>query len=201
VYAFALADGAVRRRVQFSDHETHLANDLAIAGDGTVYVTDSAGGALYRVPPDRDELELVIPAHTFAYPNGLALADDDRLYVADAIGIARVSLATHAVKRLTAPPRVALGGIDGMVLHDHRLFAIQNSIGAPRIVAIGIEGDQATGLTVLESSRGTLEQPTTTCLWNGALYTIANSQLGAFGPEGLRPGRTLADPRIVRTPL
>ena len=201
VYAFALADGSVRRRVQFSDHGTHLANDLAIAGDGTVYLTDSASGALYRVPPDREALELVLPAQTFAYPNGLALADDGRLYVADAIGIALVSLATRAVSRLTAPPRVALGGIDGMVLQGDRLFAVQNSIGQPRIVAISIEGDQATGLTVLESSPGALEKPTTTCLWQGALYTIANSQIGAFGPEGLRPGRTLADPRILRTPL
>jgi xanthosine utilization system XapX-like protein len=200
VYAFALADGSLRRRAVFSDGGDHLANDLAIATNGTAYLTDSASGAVYRVPPDHDVLEIVVPPRTFAYPNGLALADDGHLYVADAIGIALVSLDTHSVKRVTAPPLVALGGIDGMVLQGNQIFAVQNSIGQPRIVAIAIEGDRATGLTVLENAPDALAQPTTTCLWQGALYTIANAQLNAFGPEGLRPGQTLADPQILRTP-
>jgi len=201
VFAFALADGSVRRRAVFPAREQHLANDLAIAGDGTAYLTDSASGGVYRVPVDRDELELVIPAGTFAYPNGIALAGDARLYVADAFGIAVVALDTRAVTRMTAPPGVALGGIDGMVLQGDRIFAVQNSIGQSRIVAISIDGDRATGVTVLENAPDALELPTTTCLWQSALYTIANSQLGAFGPDGLRPGLTLADPRILRTPL
>jgi sugar lactone lactonase YvrE len=199
-YALALADGKIVRRVVFADRETHLSNDLGVASDGTVYLTDSAGGGLYRIPPDRDELELVVPTGTFGYPNGLALAGDDRLYVADALGIALVSFDTRTVHRLTAPPGVALGGIDGLVLEGNRLLGVQGSLGKPRIVAITVDGDRATGLTVLENSAA-LDQPTTTCVWQGALYTIANSQIDAIGPDGVRPGRTLADPRILRTPL
>jgi sugar lactone lactonase YvrE len=199
-YALSLADGKVVRRVVFADREAHLSNDLAIASDGTVYLTDSASGGLYRIPPDRDALELVVPTGTFGYPNGLALAGDDRLYVADALGIALVSFDSRTVQRLTAPPNVALGGIDGLVLEGNRLLGVQGSLGKPRIVAITVDGDRATGLTVLENS-GALDQPTTTCVWQGALYTIANSQIDAIGPDGVRPGRTLADPWIMRTPL
>jgi len=201
VYAFALDDGSIRRHAQFADPGPHLANDLAITADGTVYLTDSASGSLYRVPPGRDALERVLPPRSFAYPNGIALADEGRLYVADAIGITRVAIGTWTLQRVIAPPRVALGGIDGMVLQGTQIFAVQSSIGQPRIVAITVDGDRATGLTVLENSPEALEQPTTTCLWHGALYTIANSQLNAFGPTGPRPGRILADPRILRTPL
>jgi len=200
-YAFALADGSVRRRVRFADPGPHLANDLAIASDGTAYLTDSASGGVYRIPPDRDALEVVVATGSFAYPNGLALADDHQLYVADAIGIARVALDTGAVTPLAAPPHGALGGIDGMLLDGDRLLAVQNSIGRPQIIAISIAGDRATSLTVLENDPGALDKPTTTCLWHGALYTIANSGIGAFGPNGLRPGRTLHAPRILRTPL
>jgi sugar lactone lactonase YvrE len=203
VYAFSLSDGSLRRRALFADGSHHLANDLAIAGDGTVYVSDSETGSLYRIPSDRDDLELVLPPDTFVYPNGLALAKDRRLYVADAIGIGIgiVDLSTRATKRMETAPRVAIGGIDGLLFDGDRLFAVQNGIGKPRLVAISVDGDRATALTVLENDETALELPTTSCLWQGALYTIANSQLGAFGPDGLRKGHTLADPRILRTPL
>jgi hypothetical protein len=65
--------------------------------------------------------------------------------------------------------------IDGMGLQGDRLFAVQNSIGRPRILEISLDGARATGLTVLESSPEVLALPTTTCLWQGAFYTIANS--------------------------
>lgn len=39
VMAFALADGSLRRRILFSGGESHLPNDMAIADDGTVYLT------------------------------------------------------------------------------------------------------------------------------------------------------------------
>lgn len=201
VYAFALADGRVVRKAKFPGGGRHLANDIAFASDGTLYLTDSAAGALYRMPPDRDELELVIPAGTFGYPNGIAMLDDDRVYVSDIFSLSLITISTRTVARVSAPPGVPTAGFDGMLLHDGVLLGVQGTIGTPRLVAIAVEGDRAVSHTVLEGSQRLLEQPTTTCLWDGALYTIANAQLGAFGPDGQRPGTTLADPRILRTPL
>jgi sugar lactone lactonase YvrE len=91
--------------------------------DGTVYLTDSARGSVYRIPPDRDVLERVVPAGTFAYPNGLALADDHQLYVADAIGFTRIDPDTGIARPLAAPPTLALGGIDGLVMYSGQRLA------------------------------------------------------------------------------
>jgi sugar lactone lactonase YvrE len=210
IYAFALADGALRRRIALPPPpagERHLLNDLAIGPDGTVYVTDSDAGRLYRIPPDREVLEPLGPPRGLFYPNGIVMAPSGKLYVAHATGIALVDAATGAAtgspSRLEGPPGVPLGGLDGMVLHDGALVAVQNAVGRPRLVRISLDerGERATAVTVLENDERTLELPTTTCIHDGHAYTLGNTQLDALGPDGLRKDRVLGNSRIVRTPL
>jgi hypothetical protein len=202
--AFALADGSKRRRIAFSAGAgPHLLNDIAIAPDGTLYVTDSIAGAVWRVPADRDVFEPVMPPESFAYPNGNVLAWTGALLVAHGTGVAVIDPASGLVERMESAPNIPLGGIDGMLLDGHTLYAVQNGLGAPRIVAIELDesGSRATKLTVLENDPSVLEIPTTSALYGGALYTIANAQLDALGPGGLKKDRRLHDPRIVRTPV
>lgn len=202
VLAFSLRDGSLRRRIMFDDDAPHLPNDFAIAPDGTAYVTDSAGGRVLRIPPDRDAFEPVTPADALVYPNGIARAPDGRLYVAHLRGIAIVDPRSGSVTPMATVPGAPLGGIDGLVLDGGALLAVQNSIGRPRIVSIALDatGTRATKLTILENDRETLEIPTTACMLDGALYSIANSQLHVFR-HGDTPSRPLEAPRILRTPL
>jgi sugar lactone lactonase YvrE len=204
VTAFALGDGAKKRRIAFPPGgDPHLLNDIAIASDGTLYITDSVTGAVWRVPTDRDEFQPVAPPRSFAYPNGIVWTANGRLLVAHGTGIANIDPATGDITRLPNAPGKPLGGIDGLVLDGRTLYAVQNGLGAPRLVAIELDdkATTATKLTVLESDPSVLEIPTTSTLFEGALYTIANSQLDALGPTGLVAGKQLHDPRIVRTPL
>lgn len=204
ITAFALSDASTRRRIAFpAGTDLHLLNDLAIAADGTLYVTDSVAGAVWRVPPDRDVFEPLVAKGSLAYPNGIVLAWTGRLFVAHGTGIAIVDTATGAFTRMTTAPRAPLGGIDGLLLEGHTLLAVQNGLGVPRLVAIDVDdaGTRATALTVLENDASVLEIPTTSALFEGVLYTIANSQLDAIGPGGLNKDKKLEDPRIVRTPL
>jgi hypothetical protein len=197
-----LRDGSLRRSIVFDDDAPHLPNDLAIAPDGTVYVTDSLGGRVLRVPRDRDAFEPVTPSDALVYPNGIARAHDGRLYVAHLGGIAIVDATAGSLTPMPTVPGVPLGGIDGLVLDGGRLLAVQNGLGRPRMVAITLDatGSRATKLAILENDPAALEIPTTACVLDGALYTIANSQLGAFR-DGDTPSHPLEAPRILRTPL
>jgi sugar lactone lactonase YvrE len=196
--AFALADGTTKRRIAFpTGEDPHLLNDLAIAADGTIYVTDSNAGAVWRVPADRDVFEPLVEPGSLAYPNGLVLAGT-KLLVAHGTGIAIVDPTTGAFERMTAKPNVPLGGIDGLLLEGTTLIAVQNGLGVPRIVAIELAGTTPTSLRVLENDPA-LEILTTAALFEGALYTVADAQLDAFGPDGLKPDRKLRESRIVRT--
>jgi sugar lactone lactonase YvrE len=203
VVAFRIADGAVERRVRFPDEGDHLPNDVTIADDGTVYVTDSTGGGVYRIPSDADALEEVVAAGSLAYPNGIALAPDGALHVAHGTGLARVDPATGALEAVHAADGVVLGGIDGLVRDGDRLLAVQNGLGEGRLVALALDarGAKVTGLTVLENDPDALAIATTTCVAGGALYTVANAQLDALGPDGLRPDAKLTPSRVLRTPL
>jgi sugar lactone lactonase YvrE len=203
VIAFRLADGEVARTVRFPDDGAHLPNDLEIAGDGTVYVTDSEGGAVYAIAPDAEEPEPVVAPGTLAYPNGIALAPDGTLHVAHGTGIAWIDPATGALEPVEAADGVLLGGIDGLVRDGDRLLAVQNGLGEGRLIALELDahGRRATAVTVLENDPAALGIATTTCVVDGALYTVANAQLDTLGPDGLIPDRTLTPSRILRTPL
>jgi sugar lactone lactonase YvrE len=200
--AYALRDGSVKRSIEFGDGEEHLPNDIAIADDGTIYVTDSKAGRVWRVPPGRDVLEPITAPNALAYPNGIALGADGALYVTQVTGIVIVDPASSTIHPIEAAPGVWLGAIDGLVRDGQRLIAVQN-LGTPRLVAFDLDdtGRRATAQTVLDNHDKLLEMPTTSCIFDGALYTIANAQLRAFGPQGLNPGAVLRDPQIVRTPL
>jgi hypothetical protein len=200
--AFSLRDGSLRRRIVFDDDAPHLPNDFALAPDGTAYLTDSAAGRVLRIPPDRDAFEPVTPPDALVYPNGIARAPDGRLYVAHLRGIAIVDPRSGSVTPMPTVPAAPLGGIDGLILEGGALLAVQNGIGRPRMVSITLDatGARATKLTILENNPAVLEIATTACVLDGALFTIANSQLRAFR-HGDTPSHPLEAPRILRTPL
>ncbi|HUQ02921.1 MAG TPA: hypothetical protein VM261_10520 [Kofleriaceae bacterium] len=203
VVAFQIADRTVARRVRLPDDGEHLPNDLALAADGTVYVTDSIGGGVYRIPADKDVLETLVAPGTLSYPNGIALAADGALFVGHALGLSRVEVATGALEPVDAPAGVILGGIDGLLRDGNRLVAVQNGIGQGRLVAFALDaaGTHVTGMTVLENDPDALAIATTSALAGGALYTIANAQLDALGPDGLVADKALTPSRVLRTPL
>src|SRR6266576_2207207 len=113
----------VRRYVPPDSGRGHLFNDLAIATNGDVFITDTEQGSVYRVPLDADSLELFLSPdpERFSDANGITLSGDDRaLYVAFVEGIARIDLHTRAIIRLpppaqgeAPPPSTACTGIAG----------------------------------------------------------------------------------------
>ena len=56
VFRFRLPDGALIRAYPVPKEARELLNDLAVAGDGAVYVTSTNNGALIRIDPDTHEV-------------------------------------------------------------------------------------------------------------------------------------------------
>ena len=56
-------------------------NDLAAAQDGTLYVTDSETGSLFRKKPEEKALTKFGATGALRGANGIALAPDSALYV------------------------------------------------------------------------------------------------------------------------
>ncbi len=200
--ALDLASGAVRRSV---GGEARSFNDLVVAGDGTVYATDSLAGAVFRLDPGSEILVRIAVDSSMNYANGIALSGDGAvLYVAQGLSLRRVELASGAVTSVAAPPSLALLAIDGLYWHRGRLIAVQNGGGPGRILALDLsaDGQAITAHRVLEAGDPGFDLPTTGTLSGDRFTFIANSQLLRLGDDGrLTAGPPLAPIRLVEIVL
>ncbi|MEJ6020943.1 SMP-30/gluconolactonase/LRE family protein [Ramlibacter sp. PS4R-6] len=202
VVCFALASG--RRLARIDVPDAMQLNDLALAPDGSWYVTDSAAGRLYRIAPGASSAQRVgetgLPG-----ANGVAVSPGGIVYVALNTGIARIDPATGAAARMAQPDDVVTGGIDGLYWHEGALVGVQNVSNPGRVVRVELDGaaQKVTGVRVLQASRHPeFAEPTTGTIVGGALHVIANSHVAHFQPDAtLRdPGR-LRPTAIVAVPL
>lgn len=194
------------RRLQRLDApEAMQLNDLAVAADGTLYVTDSASHSLFRARPGDTALARHGEAGSLRGANGIAIADDGALYVTLSTGIARVDPSTGKSQRLPQPDSVMTGGIDGLYWHRGDLVGVQNSTNPGRVIRIALAdgGARIAGVTVLQSHHHpAFVEPTTGTLVGQSLHVIANSHVLNHQPDGsLRDVASLRPTEIVAVPL
>jgi hypothetical protein len=180
-------------------------NDLAVAPDGTLYVTDSQTGSLFRKKPEEKMLTKFGATGALRGANGIALAPDGALYVTLSTGIARVDTTTGEPSRLPQPDTVVTGGIDGLYWYDGDLIGIQNSTNLGRVIRIVLldKGMRIAGVTVLQSDHHPeFDEPTTGAIAHGALHVIANSYVGHYQPDGtIKDAADLKSTAIIAVPL
>lgn len=180
-------------------------NDIVVAPDGTLYVTDSASATLFRKKPDEKTLTRFGAAGALRGGNGIALGKDGMLYVASSTGILRIDTGTAEPSRLPQPDTAMTGGIDGLYWHDGDLFGVQNVTNPGRVIRIALaeKGTKIAGVTVLQSHHHPdFVEPTTGTIANGALHVIGNSYVRHYQPDGtLKDEAGLKGTAIVAVPL
>jgi len=198
LYGYDLRDGHLVWKLNIGTPEQPaMLNDVALASDGTLYVTDMQAGRVLRVAPGSQTFEPWIDGLQF--PNGIAVSDDDRhVYVADFKGILRVATADKAQGRVEGASW--LGGIDGLTFHDGTLIGIQNATGRARVIRVHLDGDNR--VEILESGNDQFDIPTTGTVAGDSYYFIANSQLRAFNEDHtIWPEEKLQSPVMLRLRL
>lgn len=175
-----------------------LLNDLALARDGSVYATESRGGAVYRLRRGGDALQPALAAGTFESPNGIVVLGSGELLVADFDGLALVrdpAGSAPRVVRLATPDQLYLGGIDGLARTRDSVIAIQNLVGRTRIwkLAIDTKGARVARATILMRGHPDFLNPTTGVVVGDRLLFVADTKLQGAQPDGslsaLPPGR------------
>jgi hypothetical protein len=173
------SSGELLGRYSPKDDAKHGFNDLVVRKNGEVIVTDSLSGEVYRFDRDSQVFTPIVTNRQLSYPNGIALSgDEQQLFIADDLGVVRVDLLDKTSADVNPGPRSTLAGIDGLYWRRGGLVAVQNSIGAPRIVAFRLSPDglRVTQTTVLENRSPLTITPTTGAIKGNDFYFIVNSQ-------------------------
>jgi len=197
--------GRGRRVARHEVAEATQLNDVAVAADGTVYVTDSAAGSIFRMRPGERRLNLFGTARAARGANGIAVAPDGTVYVTLSTGVGRVDPRDGSLARLPQPDSVVSGGIDGLYWHEGDLVGVQNSTNPGRVIRLrlGDGGKRIDSLVVLQSHHHpALVEPTTGAIADGALHVLANTYVGSYQPDGsLRDADKLRPTVVLAVPL
>ena len=134
-----------------------LCNDIAVAPDGTAYISDTLGGGLDMLKPGAKALEVAAKDPLLAGVDGLAFADKSTLYVnsVTANKIVRVELGADgkATKITDMKLPRALDRPDGMrALGGGRFLLAENS---GKMSLVKISGDEVTLTTLKEVAAST----------------------------------------------
>jgi hypothetical protein len=189
--------------------------DMSVASDGTVYVTDSIGGGVYRLRGDPATAKLEKIADGLFSPQTPVLAHDGkRLFVADyTMGIAVIELpaagavpkVSASVKYLPHPENIAVVALDGLYLHGDSLIGIQNGTEPIRILRLRLNPAQTeiTSVEVIEQATERMGDPTHAVAVDGWYYVSANVGWSNVDDNTgkLRPGKEFTRPALLRFPV
>ena len=178
-------------------------NDLALADDGSVYVSDSRG-AIWFAGPGSDRLKEIHRAAE-SFQGIVSTESGDRLFVAAyGSGIWVIDPATRSASLLSYPAQATLLGIDGLATYEGSLLAVQNGVSPYRVLRLALNPGQTaiTAVEVLERNHPDHGEPTLGVVVGGRFDYVANSAWSIYDMNGqVRPGIPLQKPIILSMPL
>jgi len=179
IRTFDLASSKERKQYAFDGG----CNDLTIAGDGTVYVTDFTNGRVLRLRPNADTFTVIASDKArLETADGIALLDDGALLVTNFRDGTLFRIATDGDGESNAIQPITLSRPlerpDGMRAVGPNRFALAE--GGGRIDEVVVTGDRAEIRTVAE---GLPKNPTSVAVFSQrAIVSIAD--FGVLGKPG-----------------
>lgn len=203
IVGLALRTGAVEAR--YSHPEARSFNDLTLTPDGDLFVTDTEGGAVFRLPAGALALERVTPVGALNFPNGIAATDDGRsVFIAQGLNLKRLDRPSGEIADVAHPRGFGMLGIDGLYWRDGALIGVQNVGRLGRVVRLRLNParDAVEAAEVLAAGDPVFDEPTTAALAPDRMYLLASPQLGRLvRPGQLDPARAAKPIVIIELPL
>jgi sugar lactone lactonase YvrE len=164
-------------------------NDIAVAKNGDLFVTDSFRPVLWRIPASEIHSGAAEPAEawldltsTIPYTagqfnvNGIVATDNGkRLLVSQSFTseLFRIDVATKAVTEVDLRGEAVAG--DGLALLGRTLYAVEPFSGPGQIAKVALSGDLSSGTVLSRTTDPSFMTPTTMAVAAGRLL-IVNSQ-------------------------
>ncbi|HJW94692.1 MAG TPA: hypothetical protein VJ901_13820 [Thermoanaerobaculia bacterium] len=185
VWAFDLDTGAVVKRL-IPPPGADALDDLTLAPDGTLYVSDSQGAVL-TLPPGGNELQLFVPRGKIRSSQGETV-HGKYLYVADyGGGVAVIDRETRDVTHMPLPDNFPAFGIDGLAYANGWLFGVQNGVEPNRVIKLHLApgGLSADRWEIVEMNHPLMDEPTIGTIAGDEYVFLAASQGNKFDEKKL----------------
>lgn len=188
LFEFDLSSGELLHKYTVQDTGRHFLNDLTVAENGDVYITDTSGSAIYLLENDANKLKSWLQSEEIQYPNGITISNDSKkLYVASYTrGVRIIDLQTRQILN-AADSTTNSKGIDGLEFYRGNLYAIQNGVETNgdnfRKLELNKTGDNITGISIIDSGNPELDVPLTFCIAGNKAVVIGNSNLHFLNQE------------------
>jgi Cu-Zn family superoxide dismutase len=196
VSVFHAATGAPIRT--FTTGTGGFLNDLAVAKNGDLFVSDSFRPMLWRIPA-----AAIVPSATpvaaqawldltgkIAYEpgefnvNGIVATENGKhLVLAQSFTseLFRIDVATQAVTKIDLGGELVSG--DGLALLGRTLYAAEPFSGPGRIAKVALSGDLSTGTVLSRTTDPSFHTPTTIAVASGRLLVVNSQFAQLFGGE------------------
>ncbi len=182
-------------------------NDLAIADNGDVFITNSDDNSIWQwLHNDPRPEKMKLPA--VVEPNGIVWDKDRKLlFVAARTGLMALSLSTKAWHMLAMPVNETSNGLDGLVLHKNSIIAVRNGYrdkSRHGIVQFHLSADgfSVVKTTNIDTHNPLFDIPTTLALRGDQLFVIGNSQMDLLDElKHVNPSRAPKNPVVLRYTL
>jgi hypothetical protein len=167
-------------------------SDLAVAGDGTLFILDSGARRLLALRPGAAAVE---PLMRLTISNAASMAIDDlgqRAYVAHSEGIARIDLQARRAAPLTAANGIALTDFDYIRAYRDSLVGSQvQPDGSRGIVRLQLNGDRrvVSAATLIGASSPEDDAGMATIFDDDLYYLTGISQSSTAEPANVRVRR------------
>jgi hypothetical protein len=168
---FDLNTGAAKAAYPMPGGAKALCNDIAIAKDGSAYVTDTLGGQVLVLKKGAAALEAWVKDPRLAFVDGIAIGGDGAVYVntVSTGHMYRIPMGAGgaAGEIVELQPSVKLGGPDGLrSLGGLRFLQAENGVG--RVSVVTVSGTTATVTPLKEGEPGM----TSAALVRGQVWSI-----------------------------
>jgi hypothetical protein len=161
------------------DDKKHFLNDLVITKAGEIFITDTNGGAVFKIDLSKQSIEKFIESDELIYANGITSSPDEKkLIVSTGRGLMQVEIATKKISSLGFGSYYMIG-IDGLYQYKNTFIGIQNVTFPISINRYYLNKDM-TAIErgeVLNAEDPLFHIPTTGVIVGDWFYFIANTHL------------------------
>lgn len=183
----ALRDGRILGRWTLGDG-TGMPGEIALAPDGSVFVSDGVKSVIHRLRVGATAIEIV-RSSALRSPQGIAVDPTGATaWIADwSRGILRWDLGTDSITAVPGPEGTPIRGVDGLRAWRGELIGVQNGSYPPRVLALALatDGRRVERLRVLDLPPTTGEATVGTVIGDRYIY-VSSSQWPFWSEQGAR---------------